>query len=236
MYPWVYRKALHVWWVSRNAQIMQLQIREHCQGLRFHVPLGIHWKSPLSFQPIVGNWVGRLVICDTPNIAFEEIVCMYLTTYCNWQWLGNPFIPSDPYYYYYFFDWILTFYSLVNLTLSLMAIVLESPSQRNPSNKNPGSFPLWKYWCSFYGYVVPSWIHDRFTSMVFFQPPWFLMSKMLHNQFLHLNNPNVKMTLFLLHPASLHPFLLPRLVKVLMLVTRKPRRRRRKIRSKISKG
>jgi hypothetical protein len=57
-------------------------------------------------------------------------------------------------------------------------------------------------------------------------------------QTLHPKNINLMLTLFLLRPSGLLPFLLPRLVKVLMLVTRRIRRRRkgRLRRRKISKG
>ncbi len=58
------------------------------------------------------------------------------------------------------------------------------------------------------------------------------MSQLIHNQVLHLNNINLKLTLCLLKLLFLHPFLPPHLVKVLILVTNKPRRRR----TKISKG
>lgn len=67
------------------------------------------------------------------------------------------------------------------------------------------------------------------------------MSKLLCNKVIHLNNINLKfilkLTLFLLFLLFIHPFLLPRSVNVLILVTRKPRRRRkgRRRRSQISK-
>ena len=97
--------------------------------------------------------------------------------------------------------------------------------------------------------VLLIWQHCPFLDLPlvsqfgYFWPQWFQMSKLLLNQFLHhLNNINLmlilNLTLGLLNLFFLHPFLPLCLVKVLILVTRKLRRRRKwqRRRSKIRRG
>ena len=81
----VYGNALTVWFC----------IRQRLYGLVLHILSGIYGRTTLGCYPSLGNRVGRLLNCDTPNIAFGEIVCIYFLVrqevFCSSQLLGKPF-------------------------------------------------------------------------------------------------------------------------------------------------
>jgi hypothetical protein len=102
-----------------------------------------------------------------------------------------------------------------------MASVPRTPNEGTPFPVEPFVFPS-------FGNIGPPYISTLSLPGFTIELPVWFFSK----------NINLMSTLFLLHPSGLLPFLPPHLVKVLMLVTRRIRRRRkgRTRRRKISKG
>ena len=63
--------------------------------LGLHVPSGIFGRKNFRCYPSIVKQVGYLVNCDTPNITFVKIACLYFLVrqevFCSSQFLGKPF-------------------------------------------------------------------------------------------------------------------------------------------------
>lgn len=92
---------------------------------------------------------------------------------CSSQCFGSPYMLRYPYFLFLKSISSLTFYSLVELRLNLMAIVIESRSQGNPSNGNLGPFPSMEV-------LVPLiWLHCHFLHLPYVKLQVWLFSTSL---------------------------------------------------------